>query len=229
MGEILPKDKVTILHYVTKNLRQAILDGTLTKGERLIQEEWATKLNVSRMPVREALRQLQMEGLVKIEPHKGAIVTPITPEDIEEIYHIRSVLEGLAVEKSLPYLTKEDKHEIELLLLEMENLNLTEETNDLYIHLNDSFHKKLSKGCPWTRVRNMVETVGISPIAPSLLIDYYEETQKEHRLIYEAVMRNDAAELRAVMEYHIFRTKNNLISYMEQLKNAKNDVEQSIN
>ncbi|WP_042346351.1 GntR family transcriptional regulator [Bacillus massiliigorillae] len=225
MGENLPKDKVMVLHYVTKNLRQAILDGTLTRGERLIQEEWAMKLNVSRMPVREALRQLQMEGLVKIEPHKGAVVTPITTEDIEEIYYIRSILEGVAVEKSLPHLTKEDKREIESLLVEMENLDFTEDTNDLYIHLNDRFHKKLSEGCPWSRVRNMVETFGILPIAPSILIDYYEETQKEHRLIYEAVMRNDAAELRAVTEYHIFRTKNNLISYMEQLKNAKNDVE----
>jgi DNA-binding GntR family transcriptional regulator len=175
------------------------------------------------MPIREALRQLQMEGLVKIEPHKGAVVTPITREDIEEIYHIRSSLEGLAVEKSLPYLTREDKQEMEEILIKMETLSLTDETNDYYIHLNDSFHKKLRKGCPWTRVHNMVETLGISPIAPSLLLDYYQETQREHRMIYEAVMRNDTAELRAVIEYHILRTKNNLIAYMEQLKTAKND------
>ena len=63
----------------------------------------------------------------------------------------------------------------------------------------------------------MVETLGISPIAPNLLIDYYHETQREHRLIYEAVLRGDPAELRAAMEYHILRTKNNLIEYMDRL------------
>jgi DNA-binding GntR family transcriptional regulator len=103
------RDKSTIVKNVTKSLRKAILNGTLKKGERLIQEEWADRLEVSRMPIREALTQLQMEGLVEMVPHKGAIVTPITRDDIEEIYHTRSLLEGLAVEKSLPYLTKEDK------------------------------------------------------------------------------------------------------------------------
>ncbi|MBM7649861.1 DNA-binding GntR family transcriptional regulator [Bacillus ectoiniformans] len=214
-------DKVTTLNYVTKSLRQAILDGTLKKEDRLIQEEWATRLNVSRMPIREALRQLQIEGLVRIEPHKGAVVTPITSEDIEEIYHTRSLLEGLAVEKSLPFLTRDDKEELKDILIKMETLHLSDETNDEYIQLNNRFHKKLRKGCPWTRVHNMVENLGVSPIAPSLLADYYQQTQREHRLIYEAVMRGDAAELRTAVEYHILRTKNNLIDYMNQLQGEK--------
>ena len=61
------------------------------------------------MPIREALTQLQIEGLVEMVPHKGAIVTPITWDNIEEIYHTRSMLEGLAVEKSIPFLTDEEK------------------------------------------------------------------------------------------------------------------------
>ncbi|WP_203364507.1 GntR family transcriptional regulator [Bacillus sp. REN10] len=218
------KDKTTVVNYVTKNLRQAILNGTFKEGERLIQEDWANILNVSRMPIREALRQLQSEGLVRIVPHKGAIVTPITKEDIEEIYYLRSSLEGLAVEKSLPFLTNEDKKELANILEKMESLTLTDETNDYYISLNESFHKLLRKGCPWTRVLKTVENLGISPIAPSLLVDYYKETQREHRFIYEAVERNDPAELRAAIEYHILRTKNNLISYMEHLKPSEENI-----
>ncbi|OZI10680.1 hypothetical protein CEW92_15610 [Bacillaceae bacterium SAS-127] len=218
------KDKTTVVNYVTKNLRQAILNGTFKAGERLIQEDWANILNVSRMPIREALRQLQSEGLVKIVPHKGAIVTPITKEDIEEIYYLRSSLEGLAVEKSLPFLTREDKKELGEILSKMESLTLTDETNDYYIALNESFHKLLRKGCPWTRVLKTVENLGISPIAPSLLVDYYGETQREHRFIYEAVERNDPAELRAAIEYHLLRTKNNLISYMERLKPSEENI-----
>ncbi|MFJ7754523.1 GntR family transcriptional regulator [Peribacillus muralis] len=215
------KDKLTIVQNVTKNLRKAILNGTLKKGDRLIQEEWADRLEVSRMPIREALTQLQMEGLVEMVPHKGAIVTPITREDIEEIYHTRSLLEGLAAEKSLPFLTGEDKEILKGILLEMEKLQLTDVTNEHYIHLNAAFHETLRKGCPWPRVQKMVETLGISPIAPNLLIDYYPQAQKEHRMIYEAALRGDPAELRAAVEYHILRTKNNLIAYMELLNTKK--------
>ncbi|KKB38262.1 GntR family transcriptional regulator [Bacillus thermotolerans] len=215
------KDKTTVVNYVTKNLRQAILNGTFEEGERLIQEDWANMLNVSRMPIREALAQLQSEGLVKIVPHKGAIVTPITKEDIEEIYHLRAYLEGLAVEKSLPFLTEEDKEELRETVERMEALQLSDETNDYYISLNERFHQLLRKGCPWKRVVNVVENFGISPIAPSLLADYYPETQREHRSIYEAAVRDDPAELRAAVEYHILRTKNNLIAYMAELETAK--------
>ncbi|WP_232490158.1 GntR family transcriptional regulator [Neobacillus cucumis] len=213
------EDKSTVVKFVTKSLRKAILNGTLKKGDRLIQEEWAERLEVSRMPIREALTQLQMEGLVEMIPHKGAIVTPITKDNIEEIYHTRTLLEGLAVEKSLPFLTEEDKNRLKDILIQMEELEISDATNDQYIQLNAAFHETLRKGCPWIRVQKMVETLGISPIAPNLLVDYYRETQREHRMIYEAVLRGDAKELRAAVEFHILRTKNNLIQYMEELNN----------
>ena len=103
------------------------------------------------------------------------------------------------------------------MLIKMEELEISDQTNDLYIQFNASFHETLRKGCPWPRVQKMVETLGISPIAPSLLVDYYQETQREHRMIYEAVLRGDSSEVRAAVEYHILRTKNNLIQYMELL------------
>ena len=221
MTEPSKKNNSTIVNFVSKKLRQAILDGTLKKGDRLIQEEWAEKLNVSRMPIREALTQLQIEGLVEMVPHRGAVVTPITRDNIEEIYYIRSLLEGLAVEKSLAFLTKQEIDQLKNILHQMETLNITDETNNQYIQLNSTFHETLRKGCPWPRLLKMVETLGISPIAPNLLINYYQETQREHRLIYEAVLRGDPAELRAAMEYHILRTKNNLIEYMDRLSNTQ--------
>ncbi|PYZ92992.1 hypothetical protein CR194_07255 [Salipaludibacillus keqinensis] len=212
----------TTVSYVTKQLRIAILDGSLQKGERLVQAEWANRLNVSRMPIREALTQLEFEGLVKIVPHKGAVVTPITKENIEELYHTRSLLEGLAVEKSLPHLTDNDKEELRSVLYEMEHLLLTDETNEMYIKLNARFHKTLRKGCPWSRLKKTIDSLGISPIAPSLLEEYYAETQREHKMIYEAVLRGDPSELRSALEFHILRTKNNLIAHMEFLnKNNK--------
>jgi DNA-binding GntR family transcriptional regulator len=214
----ISEDKSTVVSYVTKSLRKAIMSGTLKKGDRLIQEEWADRLKVSRMPIREALTQLQMEGLVELVPHKGAVVTPITKDNIEEIYHTRALLEGLAVEKSLPFLTEKDKKQLKDILDRMEGMKITDATNDQYIQLNSAFHETLRVGCPWTRVEKIVETLGISPIAPNLLVNYYPETQWEHRMIYEAALRGDPAELRAAVEYHILRTKNNLIQYMEEIR-----------
>ncbi|MBE1554023.1 GntR family transcriptional regulator [Sporosarcina limicola] len=213
--------KSTIVHYVTENLRRAILDGTLQKGERLIQEEWADRLEVSRMPIREALTQLELEGLVEMVPNRGAIVTPITRDDIEEIFHVRALLEGLVVEKSLPFLTEEDKEQLKEILVQMENLEISDETNEVYIALNAAFHELLGQGCQWPRAHKMVNTLGISPIAPNLLKPYYRETQEEHRRIYEAVLRGDPAELRSIVEYHILHTKNNLIYIMEQLNTER--------
>jgi DNA-binding GntR family transcriptional regulator len=218
------RDKSTIVSFVVNEIRNEILRGNLKKGERLIQEDWAERLNVSRMPVREAFVRLQEEYLVEIIPHKGTIVTPINRHDIEEIYQTRALLEGLAVEKSIPFLTRGDKEELHNILIQMEELKISDETNEEYIQLNRTFHQILRKGCPWLRLKKMVDTLGISPIAPSLLKDYYPETQREHRNIYEAVLRGDPSEAKAAVEYHVLRTKNNLIYKMEILsKKMKNE------
>lgn len=210
----------TVMYIITKKIRDDILNGKLKKGDRLIQEEWASKLGVSRMPIREALRQLELEGLVKIEPHKGAIVTPITMEDIEELFHTRSLLESIAAEKSLPYLTEKDIEEIECILQEMESLNIGIENIEYYIQMHDKFHKSIRKGCPWKRVNNLVDRTGISLIAPSLLVEHFSETQRDHRLIYEAIKKKSASELRLAIEYHILRTKNSLLTYMRKLNST---------
>lgn len=212
------ENRSTLQHHVTNKLRQAILQGAFQKGERLIQEEWAKKLGVSRMPIREALRRLEMEGLIKIEPRRGAIVIPLTVNDITEIYSLRIFLEGLAVEKALPYLTEEDENELEQLLIIMENLKLSAENMDEYVGLNKQFHKKLREKSPWRRVNQQVDLLwsGFLPFAtPNLLFDYYEDAQKEHRLIFEAVKKKDPEMVRTMMQYHIQRNKNSLLAIME--------------
>ncbi len=210
-------NKSTVVSLVIKEFRQAFLDGTLKGGDRIIQEDWADKLKVSRMPIREALTQLEAMGMVKMIPHKGAIVNSLTKEDIEEIYSMRMALEGLVVEKALPFLSEEDKGALEKILIEMENLEINEENNERYIQLNSEYHKLLRQKSPWVRLKKTVENLGISPVAPSLLHEYYQQTQREHRLIYEAVCRGSAAEVRAAVEYHVLRTKNNLLEYMEMI------------
>src|SRR5690625_3833023 len=111
MKDVVEEGSTTAVLGVVKRLRSEILNGNLKKGDRLVQDEWANKLKVSRMPIREALTQLEMEGLIELIPHKGAVVTPITKQDIEEIYIIRSTIEGIVVQQSLPHLTSKDKED----------------------------------------------------------------------------------------------------------------------
>ena len=117
--KLTEQDRATLQSKVTTKLRDLILKGEFKMGDRLTQEEWAQKLGVSRMPLREALRQLEVEGLVRMEPRKGAIVTPISIEDIEEIYRLRQMLEGEVAVQSLPFLEEEDIKELEYLYEKM--------------------------------------------------------------------------------------------------------------
>lgn len=91
----------TAHEYVRAVLRRAILNGELTSGSRLVQAEVAALLDVSTTPVREALRDLATEGLVQFDPHRGAIVTELSGEDLHDIYEIRMVLEPMAMRKAV--------------------------------------------------------------------------------------------------------------------------------
>ena len=103
MNEYLPLRDV-----VFQTLRQAILKGELKPGERLMEIQLAQKLGVSRTPVREALRKLELEGLVIMIPRRGAIVADITIQDLNDVLEVRIVLENMAIEKACARMTEED-------------------------------------------------------------------------------------------------------------------------
>lgn len=93
---------------IEEKLRNAIIDGRLPSGTALRQQELATLFGVSRMPVREALRQLEAQSLLRVEPHKGAVVAPLISEDAFDAYALRSLLECEALRQSVPLLTDDD-------------------------------------------------------------------------------------------------------------------------
>ncbi|MDR7541769.1 MAG: GntR family transcriptional regulator, partial [Armatimonadota bacterium] len=88
-------------------LREAILRGILLAGQQLRQDEIARELGVSHIPVREALRQLEAEGLVRLRPYRGFEVSELSPEEVEELYEIRIPLECQALRLAFPHLTDE--------------------------------------------------------------------------------------------------------------------------
>lgn len=135
-------DRYSVRGRVFHKIRDDILEGKYEIGEEIRETKIATELGVSRTPVREAIRQLELEGLVSVILNKGAVVTGISPQDIEDIYNIRTLIEGLAARWAALKITAKD-------LKELENIvNLTEfyikrgETEELHV-LDNRFHEIL--------------------------------------------------------------------------------------
>lgn len=106
-------DKYSLRGRVFHRLREDILNGKYEEHEELREVAIGEELGVSRTPVREAFRQLELEGLIQIIPNKGAYVTGITPKDVKDIYMIRSLLEGLCARWATEHITKEQLEELE--------------------------------------------------------------------------------------------------------------------
>lgn len=217
-------DRSTLHQRVVARLREAILKGELKPGERLVQEELAEAMGVSRMPIREAIRQLEKEGLVTVEAHKGAVVTPLTTEDIEEIYELRAMLESEAVHRSLPHLTAEDKRKLKELLDAMKQAAAKGET-DRFVELNAEFHRLLRRGCRWRRAHRFLEMLwhGYPPHTPHILHGQMDRSLQEHEGMLQAVEEGDADRLKEILRQHILRTGAALKKHLSEKDSARSD------
>ena len=111
----IPRQSLTSA--VADKLRDQMIRGEIPEGAQLRQDAIATQYQLSRMPVREALRQLDAEGLIAIAPNRGALVPALSPDDIEELFSIRALLEPEVLNLSVLRLTEEDFSEAEAVLL----------------------------------------------------------------------------------------------------------------
>jgi DNA-binding GntR family transcriptional regulator len=138
---------------IEEKLRAAILDGRLPAGIALRQQELATLFGVSRMPVREALRQLEAQSLLRVETHKGAVVAPLINEDATDAYALRILLESEALRQSIPLLTTVD---IDLARSYIEQLELETDYSKIGT-LNRLFHMTLYSRAQNKRLLKLVE------------------------------------------------------------------------
>jgi DNA-binding GntR family transcriptional regulator len=194
---------------VAAYLREAILSGELGPGTRIRQEEIAERLGASRLPVREALRMLEAEGLTEHEPHKGARVPRLTQYEVEVIYRMRERLEPLALVESMPLLDDGTLEQIE------EVQRRIEENEDVekFLDLDREFHMLTYSGCAIdplnamvTRLWNSTQHHRRAYVALGGKSRMWV-VNAEHRLILDAVVRRDAADAERFLEGHIRRTR----------------------
>ena len=206
---------------VFQKVREDILSGVYKEHEELRETILSKKLGVSRTPVREALRQLELEGLVTMIPNKGAYVTGISQKDVYDIYRIRSVLEGLCARWATEHITEEQIEGLEeIILLSEFHLERSGEQAGQVTELDGKFHKVLYEASN-------------SRILEHVLSDFHKYVQAarsrsvakkdrarnsilEHRNILEAMKNKDADLAEELANQHIMNVMDNLHMKGEQ-------------
>lgn len=202
-----PLDTDTLRTRVTDSVRQAILQGILLPGGQVNQAQIAAKLGISRGPLREALRQLEEEGLVQSYPHKGTFVTEITPAYIEEVYSIRRVLETFAVARMIAQ--QENTQDIQQLRAIVDEMQAAARAGNI-TRLNEldfQFHAAILRGADHSLLMQLWKSieVGVKRVV-TLRHGIYENLDDivgNHPDICDAIEADDTARATTLLDTHI--------------------------
>ena len=195
---------------IADEIRSAVLDGSMLPGTRVGQEWLAAKFGASRIPVREALSQLQDEGLVTFAPNRGAWIADVTSQESIEVYKIREVLEPLAIAESVRHLTDADIDEIDATMARLECVHSVQE----YIPLDREFHLKTYSAAPMPHLLRMIERYWNNTqhfrrwfVQDSLAKDGLPFSDPHHLLLVEMIRARDVEGAASIVHLHIRRTR----------------------
>ena len=193
---------------LAESLRERILNGEFKEGEPLIQETIGQEYDVSRMPVREALRQLEAQGLVVMKTHKGAVVTSIPAEQIAELFDLRAMLECDSLARAIPRMTEAHIAAAEAVLSRLEDAY---HRGDIatWGRLNWEFHRSLYAAADRVQTNAILEGVNVQ-------IDRYirlqlvltgaiEKAEQEHRELLRLCAAGDARHAVSFLRTHILQ------------------------
>lgn len=211
---------------VVETLREKILSGEFKAGESLRQAALATELNVSRIPVREALLQLEGEGLVMFEPHKGATVTELNAKHVDELFELRAMLEGNLLAASLPLLTEEKLTEASNILAKLDKALGTENAANTWSELNSNYHNCLYSAANRPQTQDLVNTLNKNAdryIRMHLLwAGGISKAGPEHNQLLAFCKTGDVDEAVAVLRHHILSSRDEIKAFLEQREAANN-------
>lgn len=201
---------------VYNRIRNDILNGVYEPGESLVELKLSEELGVSRTPVREALRQLELEGLVQSVPNKGATVRGVTEQDIQDIYTIRMLIEGLAARWAAEKITPEELEELKE-AVDLEEFYTTKSNYGNLLRFDTRFHDiifEASKSKPLmytlsTFHRYVQKARRVSMSSP----ERAAEVLQEHKAILQAIIDRDADRAEKLMTEHVRNASLNLLKH----------------
>lgn len=206
---------------VCETLREAIRKGVLQPGERLMEIQLAEELGVSRTPVREAIRKLELEGYVVMMPRRGTYVASLSIRDINEVFEIRTSLDSLASGLAAERITAEELERLERLLVSIGEY-IDQNDMEKIVETDTEFHDLLYQASRNARLVGIIFNLRdqltrfrtISMRYPGRL----QETLEEHRRLVEAIAQGDVELAQRAAEKHMERSEHTLLVSMEEMQ-----------
>ncbi len=211
---------------VCETLRDAIRKGVLKPGERLMEIQLADELGVSRTPVREAIRKLELEGYVIMMPRRGTYVANLSIRDVNEVFEIRTSLDSLASGLAAERITDEELEHLQRLLVAIGGY-IEQGDIDKIVETDTKFHDLLYTASRNSRLTgiifNLREQLTRFRTASMSYPGRLRATLEEHRRIVEAIAQGDVKEAQAASEYHMEKSEQTLLASMEAMKSKAAD------
>lgn len=207
---------------VFESLREAIINGVLEPGERLMEIQLADEMGVSRTPVREAIRKLELEGFVVMIPRKGAYVAGVSDKDVTDVFEIRSALEGLAAGLAAERITDEEIEQMERMILYRSGEAVDIEK---IVEADTDFHALVYQASRNERLvanlanlREQIQRFRATSLSyPGRLKDAVEE----HQAIAEAIISHNVEEAQSLAMAHIMTAENVMFEALRSVKDKK--------
>jgi len=199
---------------VFESLREAIIHGRLRPGERLMEIHLAEEMGVSRTPVREAIRKLELEGFVVMVPRKGAYVAGISVKDIVDVFEVRAALEGLAAGLAAARITEEEMEELERTLVRI-NVNSEEDDINSIVEGDSSFHELIYKASRnqrlvqiITRLKEQIHRFRMTSLSQP---GRTKNALGEHKTIVEAISDRNVKLAQTLASEHVENAEQSLL------------------
>lgn len=210
---------------IYQTLRTSILSGDLAPGDRLIETQLAAQLQVSRTPIREAIRQLQRETLVTADTSGGLRVATISAIDAVQLYDCRIALEQLSVQAACRNATAAQLQDLEALVVQAEQLMTpTQPYSPQMLDLDYRFHRSIaqSSGNQWLvfLLEQVFSQMTLLRVQTTRHNPQVLEIRNEHRQIYEAIGQRDSAAAVQAIQSHLYASRQRVIQEVEQLQQA---------
>lgn len=204
---------------VFESLREAIINGTLRPGERLMELQLAEQMGVSRTPVREAIRKLELEGFVVMVPRKGAYVSDISVKDVVDIFEVRAALEGLAAGLAAERITEDELDELEKCLFEISEVSSKQEIGAV-AKVDTQFHEILYRASRNQRLTSIIthlqEQIQRFRSTSLALPGRTKDAVEEHKKIVEAVSERNVELAQALAREHIENAEQSFLRALQE-------------
>lgn len=216
---------------VADKLRDQIIRGEIAEGTQLLQDAIATQYQVSKIPVREALRQLEAEGLITIVPNRGAVVPALSPDDIDELFSIRSLLEPEVLKRSIPHLTEEDFSQAEAILKTFVDELRRDDHVSGWGRLNWEFHSALYSKANQPRFMATIRNINNSGERYTRLQLYLthgiKRANEEHHRLLELCRERDVTVACKLLREHIEYARQSLKQVLLQRRESAEQAEEN--